>query len=306
MGYMKIPNLYKVELEMLEHDSLYILEKIHGTSAHVTIDVSGAVHYHSGGCKHDRFVEVAKCEGLESMYIPSGYRKMTLFGEAYGGNIQRMRHVYGNDIRFIVFDCLWHNASVSATDLTRPGDYQWARVPDAHFVANLAGYEFVPYCSVNMEGLDYAEKLAILDKLRDSYSDLGVRRGFPNQWGEGIIIKPSMPSTVFENGARAIAKHKNAEFLERERQPARQADTRIEHDAKRVADDWVTPMRLAHVLDKFPMPFSVESTPQVCSAMLDDVKLESAGEIVWSQKVERAIKVRAAELYRLMLSRSSS
>ncbi len=54
MGYLHIDNLYKNQ-EILMFKECYALEKIHGTSAHITWN-SPALTYSSGGEKHERFV----------------------------------------------------------------------------------------------------------------------------------------------------------------------------------------------------------------------------------------------------------
>ena len=49
MGYAHIDNLYRAP-EILE---CFALEKIHGTSAHVSILGVGAIQFSSGGAKHE-------------------------------------------------------------------------------------------------------------------------------------------------------------------------------------------------------------------------------------------------------------
>ena len=84
-----------------------------------------------------------------------------------------------------------------------------------------------------------------------------------------------------KNGSGVIAKHKRDEFKEtktpREVSPEQ---FKILEDAKSIAEEWVTEMRLKHVLDKLPQGINVESTKMVIEAMVEDVYREAKGEIV--------------------------
>ena len=59
-------------------------------------------------------------------------------------------------------------------------------------------------------------------------------------------------------------------------------------DAKEVADEWVTPMRIVHVLDKIENP-CLENMQEIIQAMQADIEREGEGEIVWSRDVQKAI-----------------
>ena len=54
MAYLHIDNLYKNQ-DILLFKECYALEKIHGTSAHISFDGS-EVKYFSGGEKYEKFV----------------------------------------------------------------------------------------------------------------------------------------------------------------------------------------------------------------------------------------------------------
>lgn len=72
-------------------------------------------------------------------------------------------------------------------------------------------------------------------------------------------------------------------------------------DAAEVADEWVTPMRLVHVLDKLKTS-GMEDTRKVMSAMVEDIKIEGEGEIEWSRAVNRAIGNAVAKLFKRHLT----
>ena len=56
MSYLHIDNLYKAQ-EILLFKECYAMEKIHGTSAHISFN-SGNVKFFSGGCKHGEFIKL--------------------------------------------------------------------------------------------------------------------------------------------------------------------------------------------------------------------------------------------------------
>ncbi len=72
---------------------------------------------------------------------------------------------------------------------------------------------------------------------------------------------------------------------------------KILSDADAIAQEWVTEMRLTHVLDKIPAPHGPEQTKAIIDAMIDDVVREAANEFVDSKEARRAIGKRAAQLY---------
>ena len=92
-----------------------------------------------------------------------------------------------------------------------------------------------------------------------------------------------------KDGSRVIAKHKRPEFREtktpREVDPARVA---VMLEAEAIAEEYVTRMRLAHVLQKTPYA-SERDTGAVIRAMQDDVEREAGGDIVWSKDVAKAV-----------------
>lgn len=281
MGYLSIDNLYKNQ-DVLLFKECYALEKIHGTSAHVRWDGT-ALGYFSGGEKHDNFVKLFEPTlPIMTAYFTEHFanRKVVVYGEAYGGKQQGMKDTYGPSLKFIVFD-------VQVEDM-------WLAVPQAERVALGLGLEFVDYVKVTTD-------LDALNHERDRDSAQAVRNGMgPGKQREGVILRPLIEVTK-NNGSRIISKHKCEQFSEhkkpREVSPEK---AKAAEDAAEIADDWVTPMRLEHVLDKLQAGgfevVDMTATKTVIAAMLADVKKESEGEIVWTTGVEAAIGRQTAKV----------
>ena len=68
-------------------------------------------------------------------------------------------------------------------------------------------------------------------------------------------------------------------------------------DAEKIADEYVTNMRLLHVLDKLP-GHCIEKMRDIIFAMQEDVKREAEGEIVWSETVAKTIGKKTAVTYK--------
>ena len=192
-----------------------------------------------------------------------------VYGEAYGGKQQGMSHTYGKELKFIAFD-------------VKVGD-NWVDVPNAEQIAQKLGLEFVYYTRIPTD-------LKYIDAERDNPSVQAVRNGVgEDKVREGVVLRPLMELTK-NNGARVICKHKGEKFGERKSQP--KVDTNgleILSDARKVADEWVTAMRLEHVLDKHPDITDMEHTSKVIEAMQEDIKREGEGEIEWSKEVAKQI-----------------
>lgn len=287
MGYLHIPNLYRPEGQrILAFRECFALEKIHGTSAHLrwTGDSAGAVgdgslHFHSGGESRERFQALfgdlmefsARCAAVNPTAV------VEVYGEAYGGKQQGMRDTYGPDLKFIVFD-------------VKIGGV-WLAVPDAHAVATALGLEFVEYAKVPTD-------IETLDRLRDAPSVQAYRNGMGAKLSEGIVLRPIFEVTL-SNGERVIAKHKRDDFRETQTiRRVKHGDPVVIADAQRIAEEYVTEMRLTHVLDKLPDATGPEATPRVIAAMIEDVEREASGEIVTGKDARRAIGSRAASMFK--------
>ena len=278
MGYMHINNLYKDQTILLFKEC-YALEKIHGTSAHIRWK-DGVLTFFSGGEKYDNFVALFDQEKLKLAFEENGSKDITIFGEAYGGKQQGMSDVYGKQLKFIAFD-VCH------------GEDGWFDVPAAEMVVAKLGLEFVSYVRVSTE-------VTFLDELRDLPSVQAERNGAAGpRIREGVVLRP-LKEFRSKYGARVIAKHKGAAFAERMHPPkVGDAEKQVALDrADEIALEWVTDMRLAHVLDKLGNPVDLAAIPKVVDAMNEDISREAAGEIIESKDSRKAIGRRTVALYK--------
>lgn len=263
MGFIKIHNLYQAP----EFFECYCQEKVHGTSSHLQWNwKTKTISFFSGGVNHQQFVGLFNQEELLAKFSATHYLASTVivYGEAFGGKCQGMSKVYGKDLRFIAFD-------VKVDDT-------WLDVPSAEEVVKELGLQFVPYNKGPMT-------VEWLNSQRDLPSLVAV---VPDAIREGVVIRPLYEMTK-NNGERFIAKHKREEF--RETNTPRELDLdqlKVLSDANMIATEWSTENRLQHVLQKCSYN-SIEDTGNVIRAMIEDIKLESSGEVVWSKAVEKAI-----------------
>lgn len=299
MSYLDIDNLYKNQ-DILLFKECYVLEKIHGTSAHINLfrekimyfgpsrsesqpEFTYKVNFFSGGEKYDNFIKLFDVKFIEQVFSTLNIDKMTIYGEAYGGKQQGMSATYGKELKFVVFD-------------VKIGDC-WLSVPQAEEMAKQFGLEFVWWNKVSTE-------LFILDNVRDSDSEQALRNGMgEGHKREGIVIRPIIELKK-NNGERIIAKHKRVDFQEtktpREVSPEK---LKVLEDANAIAEEWVTPMRLIHVLDKIENP-TIEKMGIIMKAMIEDVEREGKGELIESKEARRAIGKKTATLFKEYLNRS--
>lgn len=276
MGYLHIDNLYKNQMILLFREC-FAMEKIHGTSAHISWK-EGKLHFFAGGEKHDNFIKLFDQEALAAGMTDIGHPEIVIFGEAYGGSQQGQSWRYGKQLRFVAFD-------------VKVGDY-WLDVPNAEQVSRRLGLDFVHYVRVPAE-------IEALNAERDAPSAQARKNGVEGDHPrEGVVLRPIMEFRT--NGAdRVISKHKRDE--ERETKTARDvgdpAKLAILERAGAIAMEWVTETRLDHVLDKMPGA-QVEDTGKVVTAMIEDVCREAKGEIVDSKEARKEIGKRAAYLFR--------
>lgn len=283
MGYLHIENLYKNQ-DILLFRECFALEKVHGTSAHLTWMAASGLTFFAGGESHPRFVKLFDADALAAKFAALGHPGITVYGEAYGGSQQGMSKVYGKELRFIVFDL-------------QIGDV-WLAVPQMQDCAEALGFEVVPWSKA-------ATDLATLDALRDAPSEVAIRRGCGEQPREGVVLHPPIEVTK-NDGSRIIAKHKTERFSERAT-PQKVLDPAalaVLTGANAIADEWVTEMRLSHVLDKLPKDIDITATKSVIGAMLEDVFREAVGEIVASKEARAAIGKRTAQIFHQRLNRA--
>ena len=185
MGYYEIENLYK-DQTILNMKEVYVMEKIHGTSAHVSYK-SGRLGFFAGGGAHKPFLEHFDQEdllkGFEAMEV--GDTSVIIYGENYGGKIQGMSATYGKYQSFVAFD-------------VKIGDW-WLQRKDVENVAEKFEIDVVPV--VGIGSLSKAVGM--------------TRYSFKSRWGdfsaEGLVCRPST-ELVCRNGKRVITKIKYKDF----------------------------------------------------------------------------------------------
>jgi hypothetical protein len=285
MGYLGIDNLYKAR-DILLFRECYALEKVHGTSAHLRWK-DGQLTFFAGGAKHEQFVALFDATALAAKFAEMAVPDVTVYGEAYGGKMQKMSDTYGKDLRFIVFDVLMGNS--------------WLCVPDMEQVAQGLGLEVVPWHRVSTD-------LAAIDAERDRPSEVAVRRDCGDSMKrEGVVLRPLIELRK-NNGERIIAKHKAEAFAEtRTPRPVNTDELAVLTAADAIAAEWVTEMRLTHVLDSLTVDGvapSIDRMGDILKAMVDDVEKEAAGEIVLGKVARRAVSKRAAVMFKSRLKNS--
>jgi hypothetical protein len=288
MGYMHIDNLYKAQ-DILHFKTCYALEKIHGTSAHVGWK-NGSLFFYSGGEPYDRFVALFDKDVLTAAFTErfGAEEFCTVYGEAYGGKQQGMSPTYGPALKFIAFD-----VKVSG----EKGE-SWLNVEHAAQVCQELGFEFVDYVKIPTD-------VDVINVERDKPSVQAVRNGIAEpKLREGVVLRPPFEATDWR-GNRIIAKHKRAEFSERGKPNVEMDPTRREQlaGAEAIAMEWVTAMRLEHVIDavlaaRADKTIDMKDTPAIIAGMVEDVTREAAGEIVDNSAARRAIGARTAQLFK--------
>jgi hypothetical protein len=288
MGYRHINNLNR-EQNVLMFKEVWALEKVHGTSAHISWNEENqTLGFFAGGESHERFVSLFDQEALKAKFMqldPSalGPRKIVVYGEAYGGKQQGMSDTYGPKLMFIAFEVLLNDI--------------WLSVPDAHRFVDRLGLEFVPY-----KLIPCTEEA--LNVERDADSEVAIRRGIgTGKMREGIVIRPPIEFTINDCG-RVMAKYKRAEFSERRSKkdtcfdPEKRA---LLTKANEIAEEWVTFHRLEHVLQRIPQPYETKQIPDIIKEMREDVYREGKGEVVEGKEVDKAIGNMVAKLFKELI-----
>ena len=283
MGYLHIENLYKSQTILLFKEC-YAMEKIHGTSTHIGWKFeSKDVRYSSGGESNVAFAALFNKDFLKAKFaeiFPDV--DVTIYGEAYGGKQQGMSHTYGKDLIFIGFD-------------VKVGDV-WLNVPNAEDVCKQFSLEFVSYNKITTD-------LETLTAERDSNSVQAVRNGIVEpQKREGIVLRPLIEMKT-NNGERVICKYKPDEQMEtKSKREVTPEQVKVLEEAKAIAEEWVTNLRLEHVLQKLPVDISMEGVPTIIKAMIEDVYREGKGEIIESREASKAIGNKTVQLFKQKLN----
>ena len=275
MAYRHIDNLYKNQ-DILLFKECFASEKIHGTSAHVSWKDS-KVSLFSGGVEHLSFLDLFDMDILAMNFIRLNMPEVIIYGEAYGGKCQRMSSTYGKDLRFVAFEVKIGNI--------------WLCVPDAEGIVKAFNLDFVPYekCSTSINELNRQRDLPSIQAQKCGITEPKKR--------EGVVLRPLVEFRK-NNGARIIAKHKNDDFMETKTpREVSKEDLRVLQRASDIAEEWVTEMRLSHVLDNFPNA-GIEKTGDIIKSMIEDVERESEGEIIKSKQARKAISKRTANMFK--------
>lgn len=276
MGYLKIPNLYK-DQRILMMRRCISAEKVDGTSCHISWK-DNQLRFFAGGCNHESFVAIFNQEELAAKFMEKfAGMEVTVFGEGYGGKMQGMSKTYGPKLKFIAFE-------------VKIGD-SWLDIPKAENVAVSLGLDFVPYREISTD-------LAEIDAERDRDSEIAIRNGMgTGHIREGVVLFPLVQLRL-NNGERVIAKHKRDEFRETKTpRPVDAEKLKTLVEAEAIADEWVTPMRLNHVLQKIP-DHSLEKMRDIIAGMVNDILIEGKGEIVDSSAARKLISQKTAILYK--------
>jgi hypothetical protein len=293
MGYLHIDNLYKNQ-GILAFKNVYALEKVHGTSAHISYTKEG-VRYFSGGEKHDRFVSLFDTAAIlakfEEKFGPAPEHPIFIYGEAYGGKQQGMSPTYGINLKFVAFD-------------VKIGDY-WLSVPKAHDFVKEFNLDFVDYALIPTTE-------EALNAERDKDSTQAIKNGIgPSKIREGVVLRP--PFECFANGgSRIIAKHKRSEFSEKSSgYPGLSTDGHRQAallQAEAIAQEWVTPMRLASVINQIKstrndgLDLEMQDIPAIVSTMFADIEREAKGEVIELNAAKKLIGQRTVKLFKETLN----
>ena len=282
MSYLDITNLYKSK-DILLFKECYAMEKIHGTSAHISWK-EGKLSFFSGGSKHETFVALFNQEELNQAFtklcVQERNPDIVVFGEAYGGKCQGMKETYGNALKFVAFEVKIGNS--------------WLDVLNAEKIVLGLGLEFVHYRKIpaTVEAIEAEILLDSVQAIRNGMGDGKMR--------EGVVLRP-MIEVRKNNLERVISKHKREEFREHKTpRPLDAENAEVMKNAHAIADEWCTEMRLLHVLDAFP-DAGIEDTGNVIKAMLSDIEREGVGELEMSREAKKIIGAKTASMFKKRL-----
>lgn len=288
MGYRKIENLYKSQT-ILMFKQCIALEKIHGTSVHVKYSVAqDRLIFFSGGSNHEQFVALFNKDKLLEAFRENAVNHpedITIYGEAYGGKLQRMADTYGKELKFVAFE-------VKIKD-------KWLGVFEAEKLANQFGFEFVHYKVINA-----TEEEINAEMMADSVQ--AVRNGMgTGHMREGVILRPLVEFLFPDGVGRIIVKHKRPEFAERKHTPKIEdpEQLKILARAEEISNEWVVMERLRHVLDALKSKGivddpSISDANKIIKEMISDIEIEAKGEIIESKEARKAIGKRTMKLFK--------
>lgn len=279
MGYLHIDNLYKCQ-EILMFKECYVLEKIHGTSAHISWK-DNRVGFFAGGENHEMFKRIFNEVELSEKCKQIGLEKFVVYGEAYGGKCQGMRETYGDDLKFIAFD-------VKIEDL-------WLDVLKAHKFVESLGLEFVWFAKTTTD-------VDNLNSFRDRFSEQAVRNGLGEKVQEGVVIR-SLIELKKNNNERIIVKHKTDKFSEtKTKRTVSLEKMKILEGVNAICSEWITENRLTNILSHISKALDIKDIPMIIGRMTEDVLREADGEIVESSELKKAIARETAIMFKKRLN----
>jgi hypothetical protein len=285
MGYIHISNFYK-DQDILLFKECFALEKIHGTSSRIEWNhETRKITFFGNGEKYINFVRLFDVNHLQKRFeslFPN--MNVTIYGETYGADQQNMSETYGPKLKFIVFDML-------------SGLGLWYTVERAELLCQKLELEFVPYVRI-------PATVEAINAERDRESIQALRNGMGSgKKREGVVLRPIF-ECLLNGNKRIICKHKQEAFQEtKTARPVKNPDSlEVLTEAQAVADEWVTDMRLTHVLQEFKELPTMKDMKKIVIAMVLDVYREAEGEIVESKAVEKAIAAKTVELFKTRIS----
>jgi len=268
------------------------MEKIHGSSASITvsIDDSGELvtSYLTGGAGEANIKEIFSASTLNDVAVvkniltENNAKSVTVFGEVYGGSMQKQSHRYGNKLKFVGFDVKFTSSENKS---------YFVAVPEADKFCQSVNLEFVYYVALSTD-------TATLNAERDAPSVQARRNGVAGEHPrEGIVCRPFI-EMLDSFGERVVCKHKCDS--ERETTAPRVVGEKLAvlGDAQAIAEEWVTETRLQHVLDKLPAGIGLSSTVDVIKAMINDIVVEGSGEFIDSKETRSALSKKTVELFK--------
>lgn len=289
MGYYKIKNLYRDDNIQL-FKKVYALEKIHGTSANISY-YDDALHFYQGGVTYELFTSLFDKEKLLEDFRKLGVPELTIYGEAYGGSVHQMKATYGDKLKFVVFDSAYGKYGIG------DGHRSFYDVGFTKGLADGLGLEFV-YHEIISTDLDS------INAARARCSEQAKRNGCgDDKISEGVVLRPIKEMRLW-NGDRIIAKHKNELFSERlsKRDTVLDPDlAKIKYEAQAAADEFVTEMRLTHILSSAAYELKLENIPKVLDDMQKDIEAECDGEYVKSSQLWKCVRTNTAKMFKKRL-----
>lgn len=304
MGYMHIISLYKYPDFFDLFKEIYAMEKIHGTSSWIIFETGSNLEprYHAGGEKPETFKQLFDHafikDELMKIANENKWTKIKIHGECYGGKQQAMHQTYGDKLKFIVFDVFVQDANTSqdANAAQDANASHFLDIPYAEKIATILKLEFVDYAR-GPNTPEWIEQQSNLQSVQAIRNNMG-----PNKPREGIVVRP-INETIDKNGNRIIAKHKNADFWEiKTRRPLGER-LKVLEDTLEIIDEWVTFERFKHVTDRVLQKkedklIKITDIKTFIDLMVEDVKRESEGEIVWSDLVNKGIRKKTGIMFR--------